>query len=236
MAQFNPHFLVISLGNTGRYFETLHSAGHFALLSLQKAIVCGPSPESQPPFAPQQLGKQKCKGSSGNKYTLLQSPTLMNVSGRFVANAWADALKSNKELQQPRDMCLVVVHDDLEEDFGAVGVRKWKASHRGHNGIKSINSALNMNSFPGARWSRIWVGIDRPESRREDVVSNYVLSRLSAHQKGIIDSQVGLKVLACLEQLEMNWRSDFEAQKSMPAPPPKVQAKPKSKPKPQSAV
>lgn len=213
MTTFNPHFLVISLGNSGQYYETLHSAGHFALKSLQKAIAGrGYSELSQPPFVPQRRNRKACQASSGSKYTLLQSPTLMNVSGPWVAGAWAEALKQNG--LKPKELSMVIVHDELEQAFGAVKTRGWGMSHRGHNGIKSLQAVMNKNNWPGARWSRISIGIDRPVSRGHQDVANYVLSPLSGRRKDIIDSQVGSKVLACLEELELDWKSEFFMEES----------------------
>ena len=218
MSKFNPHFLVISLGNPGKHYETLHSAGHFALQALQKTITTQVGP--QPPFTIAQRIPKTCLGSEGTKYTLLQSSSFMNTSGRFVADAWNKTLQKYQrrieaepeEDAEPGsrfDHCLVVVHDDLEEEFGAVKTKSWIASHRGHNGIKSINNLLKLRKNPGSRWARISVGIDRPVSRKYEDVSNYVLSPLSEEQKEIIDAEVGSKVLACLDKLEADWRREY---------------------------
>lgn len=228
MSIFKPHFLVVSLGNRGRYYETLHSAGHFALRSLQKAIVANSaaagaeSPEQeQPPFVKEDPNgfKRKYWGSYGSKYTLMESATPMNVSGVFLKCHWDRILEERG--MQPSELGLVVVHDDLEEDFGAVLVREWKRSHRGHNGVKSIGLRLKPKDYPGSYWSRISVGIDRPESREIKDVSDYVLSPLTDRQKEILDTEVGSKVLACLQTIEMQWKEAFEkaaAEASTPPP------------------
>ena len=219
MSKFNPHFLVISLGNPGNYYETLHSTGHFALQALQKAITTQVGP--QPPFTLDKRHSKVCLGSKGTKYTLLQSPSFMNVSGRFVANSWNKTIKQyqrgiesvSEEDAEPGsrlDHCLVIVHDELEAEFGAVKTRKWIASHRGHNGLKSVGNLLKLRKNPSARWARIAVGIDRPFSRNSDEVAKYVLSPLSQEQKEIIDTEVGSKVLACLDELEEEWRWEHD--------------------------
>ncbi|RYP40913.1 hypothetical protein DL767_001394 [Monosporascus sp. MG133] len=213
MGKFNPHFLVISLGNPGRYYETMHSAGHLALLSLQKAIkngadASGASSPGQPDFSPYKRWKKTCQASTGPKYTLLQSPTLMNVSGDFVRWAWNETLKGHGV--PPSDLGLVVLHDELETRFGVVRTRQWGTSHRGHNGIKSIYQKLQIKDYPGARWARISVGIDRPESRDPADVADYVLSRLTDQQKEAMDTEVGSRVLESLNQLEALWRQQHE--------------------------
>ncbi|KAI2620901.1 peptidyl-tRNA hydrolase [Hypomontagnella submonticulosa] len=200
---FNPRFLIVSLGNQAPYYDCLHSAGHFALASLQRLL--GPS---QPSFTSERYGRKSCLASAAHTYTMLQSPTQMNSSGPWVAKAWREMLE-NHQLNQS-ELSLVLVHDDLEEDLGRVRIRKWKASHRGHNGIKSVNANLKPADFPGARWSRISIGIDRPETRDHVSVADYVLRKLTKHQKDVIETQAAPRVLACLRELQDNWEDDYQ--------------------------
>ncbi|KAK7750248.1 hypothetical protein SLS62_007878 [Diatrype stigma] len=231
MTKFDPHVVVVSLGNRGKYYKTLHSAGHFALQSLRKAIIANSAaagvedPEqvqTEWDKSDREGFRKKYAASYGDKYTLLQTPMPMNVSGAFVRTHWLRIL--DERSLRPHEMGLVVVHDDLEEDFGAVRVRNWTSSHRGHNGVKHVNGHLTYKEFPGALWSRISVGIDRPASREDKDVADYVLSPLSDHQMEIIDTQVGSKVLACLQEIEMEWKQAYEkeaAEASAPPPKPK---------------
>ncbi|XXG99661.1 hypothetical protein Hte_006002 [Hypoxylon texense] len=199
---FNPRFLIVSLGNQAPYYECLHSAGHFALTSLQKTLG-----SSQPPFTSERYGRKACLASTGSNYIMIQSPTVMNISGPWVAKTWREVLE-NYQLK-PSELSLVVVHDDLEEDLGHVKIRKWKASHRGHNGIKSINANLKPSDFPRSRWSRISIGIGRPEARDQMSVSDYVLKKMTRHQRSIID-QVGPRALGCLRQLQEEWEEEYD--------------------------
>lgn len=199
---FYPRFLVISLGNPGPYIDTLHSAGHSVLLSLQR-LLCA---EQQPPFRSSRCGKKSSLLSAGPKYTLLQSPTLMNLSGPWVAKAWKETLA--EEGLTPANVSLVLVHDDLEEDLGVVKLRQWTRSHRGHNGVKSVNQSLQIGQQHGARWARISVGIGRPEARDYNSVSDYVLRKMSGFQRGIIEDKATPQVLSCLLELEDRWRTE----------------------------
>ncbi|KAI1377161.1 peptidyl-tRNA hydrolase [Hypoxylon crocopeplum] len=198
---FNPRFLIVSLGNQAPYYECLHSAGHFALASLQKTL----SP-SQPPFTSERYGGKRCMASTGHTYIIVQSPTQMNGSGPWVAKTWREML-NNYQLKPP-ELSLILVHDDLEEAFGRVRIRKWGASHRGHNGLKSVNVSLKPADFPGAHWSRISVGIDRPEARDHMSVSDYVLQKMTKYQMNVIDAKVGPRVLECLHELQEKWEED----------------------------
>ncbi|GKT46192.1 putative permease [Colletotrichum spaethianum] len=184
-----PRFLLISLGNPEPYYNTLHSAGHHALNHLQKLL--GPS---QPAFHRGRFGGSSCLASIGPKYAMIQSPAIMNVSGKWVAKAWKETLGT----RDPADLSLILVHDDLEEELGFVKTRKWKSSHRGHNGVKSVNACLRQADYPGSEWARICIGIGRPEEREKATVSNYVLKPMSRHQWSALEANAGSGALECL--------------------------------------
>ncbi len=209
------HVLIVSIGNPRPYLNTRHSAGHVALEILRRQLML-------PPFATSRRwgGKSALTsagagaGASGSRYTLLQSPTLMNVSGPWVARVWRDALK-----EQPgaaavatTQLGLVVIHDDMEEDVGTVRTRLWSRSHRGHNGIKSINSVLRPSEFPGARWARVSIGIGRPPGRDPETVSRYVLEPMSADEQAAFESRVAKDLLPMLQKIEAQWASSKETQ------------------------
>ncbi|KAK1966361.1 peptidyl-tRNA hydrolase [Colletotrichum sublineola] len=184
-----PRFLLISLGNPEPYYNTLHSAGHHALHHLQKLL--GPS---QPAFHRGRFGGSSCLASIGPKYAMIQSPSLMNVSGKWVAKAWKEALGT----RDPADLSLILVHDDLEEELGFVKTRKWTSSHRGHNGVKSVNACLREADYPGSKWARICIGIGRPEDRERATVSKYVLQPMSRQQWSALEQNAGPGAYECL--------------------------------------
>ena len=76
---------------------------------------------------------------------------------------------------------VVVVHDDLDNDLGAVRV-KQKGGHGGHNGMRSILERFaNSRDFP-----RVKIGIGRPPGQLP--VAAYVLGRFrkdEAEEKGL---------------------------------------------------
>lgn len=211
---FSPHFLVISLGNPAPYADSLHSAGHIALQSLQQRLG-----HDQPNFASERIAKKATQASRGPKYTLLQCPTLMNVSGPWVAKAWRDILAESTctsgEQQHPapdrrdsRPLGLVVVHDDLEEDMCIVKVRKWDRSHRGHNGLKSIMALMRQADHSDCKWAKISLGIGRPGGRDHDTVSDYVLKPMSKYQKATLSENSASHILAALHEIEATWRAE----------------------------
>ncbi|MBE3047240.1 hypothetical protein IMZ48_32905, partial [Candidatus Bathyarchaeota archaeon] len=140
-------------------------------------------------------------------YTLVQSPTLMNTSGPWVSSIWAHLVTENhaQGAHGTRGLALVVVHDELESELGVVKRRDWTSSHRGHNGIKSVNSALKKGQFPGAMFERVGVGIGRPEERDARNVASYVLGKMSRFQMDVVQEKGAEGVLRCLEELEEKW-------------------------------
>ncbi|KAJ4423295.1 hypothetical protein N0V82_002022 [Gnomoniopsis sp. IMI 355080] len=212
-ARFEPHFLVVSLGNPAPYGDGLHSAGHHALQALQRQLQCD---HQQPPFSSERIGKKATQASRGPKYTLLQCPTLMNISGPWVAKAWKEILAEATHTQTP--LGLVVVHDDLEEDMCIVKTRKWDTSHRGHNGLKSIMASMKPTDYRDSRWAKIRIGIGRPEARDQNTVSDYVLRPMSKHQKAIMSEKSGGPVLSALKEIEAAWTSEVKKDATQPGP------------------
>ena len=196
------HILVFSLGNPGAFAKTWHSAGHIVLGGLQRQL------SDQPSFSKLRIGKENAAVSIGSRYSLLQSPTYMNTSGPWVARAYKDHL-AQRQLA-PSEVAVVIVHDDLEEGLGVVKTRDWARSHRGHNGIKSVNASLRAN--PAGKWARISVGIGRPGARDKEAVSDFVLNKVDGKGMGVLEGSATRGVLDALRQLEEQW--DKEARES----------------------
>lgn len=166
--------LVCSIGNPGTYINTLHSAGHTVLNALAHSL-------GHPPFK-----KSRDYGngyiSEGPDFTLWQSSSLMNASGAGVAKAWKHFLVENKA----RPVHLVVIHDELQRELGEVRLKNGSTSPGGHNGLKGINQTLKETKY-----TRIGIGIGRPESRAPNVVSAYVLRTMTPEEKATIEGCVG---------------------------------------------
>ena len=74
---------------------------------------------------------------------------------------------------------LLVVHDDIELDFGYIGFKKG-GGLAGHNGLRSVVNLLNTTEF-----YRFRLGVSRPGFSN---VSSYVLSRFSSEEQTMIPS------------------------------------------------
>ena len=104
--------------------------------------------------------------------SIFQKPqTFMNLSGRAVQEIASFYKIAAKDI--------LVVHDDLEADFGHVEMRLG-GGLAGHNGLRSVKQMLGTDGF-----MRLRMGIGRPD--RQEVAS-YVTSRFSSEQeKGLPD-------------------------------------------------
>ncbi|KAL8848850.1 MAG: hypothetical protein Q9221_006146 [Calogaya cf. arnoldii] len=171
---------IASIGNPPpTYTNTLHSAGHTVLNHLRTWLLA-PSFEKSRPYGSGLL-------SASSDYTLWQSPSLMNVSGKPVSTAWRTFLSTIPAAEDKRAARLVVVHDELELPIGKIKVREGKGgSAKGHNGLKSILAAM-----PGSEFTKIGVGIGRCESRESRDVAAYVMRKMTPKEVNIMEDVAG---------------------------------------------
>lgn len=111
----------------------------------------------------------------------------MNVSGPAVTAAWKTFLKE-LPTEDRASAKLVVVHDELESPLGRIKVKQG-GSARGHNGLKSVTSSLGSMAY-----TRVGVGIGRPESRDSRDVAMYVLRKMTqAEAKKVTDGVTAVR-------------------------------------------
>lgn len=146
---------IVGLGNPGgKYKKTRHNVG-FILLD-RFAEENGLTWKFEKKF--------NAEVAKGDDFTLIKPQTFMNESGQSVAKL---VEYFNFE---PRD--LLVVHDDVDLDFGVV--KKHVArGHAGHKGVEDIIKTLGLNDF----W-RMRVGVGRPENPNIDT-EDWVLKNFS---------------------------------------------------------
>jgi PTH1 family peptidyl-tRNA hydrolase len=191
-AQTAYPLLICSIGNPGTtYASTLHSAGHIVTSTLSHAKGYKPFSKGLSGMVSQPQSSHMAFGILGFKrvqterdvvedWTFWQSTSLMNVSGNGVKRAYSEWLRDVRRQVSEASLegRLVVVHDELESALGKITVRDGSASAKGHNGIKSCQEKLG-----GVKWWRVGVGIGRPESRDPNVVSKYVLGKMTSFQR-----------------------------------------------------
>ena len=138
--------LVVGLGNPGpKYERTRHNIGfeaaqelvdrHFGRFSTHK--------RTNAEVAELNIG--------GRKVIVAKPRTFMNVSGGAV-KALANYFKIS-----PAN--IVVIHDELDMDFGEVRMRLGGGDH-GHNGLRDTTKALGTKDY-----HRLSCGIGRPPGR-----------------------------------------------------------------------
>jgi PTH1 family peptidyl-tRNA hydrolase len=147
--------LVAGLGNPGRGYErTRHNVGW--LVADELARRHGGSFRSK--FSGR-LGELRV---DGRRVALLKPETYMNESGRSLAAA--------ARFFKVEPQALLVVHDDVDLEPGRLQARRG-GGLAGHNGLRSIASALGSNDF-----LRLRIGVGRPGRGDRRSVSDYVLS------------------------------------------------------------
>jgi peptidyl-tRNA hydrolase, PTH1 family len=159
-------WLVVGLGNPGEeYADTYHNVGFHVVdriaerNSVRVKERCGPALVSG-------------KVLLGGQPTVLVKPqTYMNNSG--------SALPAVFERCEAGANDMIVVYDDLALPLGKMRVRQ-KGSAGGHNGIKSIISALDSDEF-----LRIRIGI-KPDREVGDV-RDFVLSRVAKSDRAVLE-------------------------------------------------
>jgi len=83
---------------------------------------------------------------------------------------------------------VVAIHDEIDLPFGEIQARTG-GGLAGHNGLKSLKAHLG-----GADFTRIRIGVGRPDTTDPEVVSRHVLSRFdepAADVRGLIERAAG---------------------------------------------
>lgn len=160
--------MIVGLGNIGtRYDETRHNTGFMVVDQLARDYHLGAFTHL----------KQEAVAVSGvingKKVMLIKPTTFMNDSGRAVG-----PLMDYYGLELAD---LVVINDDLDMPVGKIRLKTHGASG-GHNGLKSIISALGTDKF-----NRVKVGIDHPQ---HGTVVSHVLGKFTSDERPVFDQSV----------------------------------------------
>lgn len=150
--------LIIGLGNPGAdYVQTRHNVGFMLIEKLAQT-------------ANANVKRVNCRALVGRaeieseRVELVKPQTYMNLSGESVACL----LKKDDSLRASE---MIVISDDLALPFGKIRLRA-KGSAGGHNGLKSIISAIKTEDF-----IRLRIGIGPQHQIGE--TKSFVLERFS---------------------------------------------------------
>jgi PTH1 family peptidyl-tRNA hydrolase len=133
-------FIVVGLGNPGlEYLWTPHNAGFMAIdrIAVQEGVV---------------VQNRRCRATTatcrmaGREVILAKPETYMNLTGLSVA-----ALIREFEVDPAKD--LLVIYDELDLTLGTFKIKE-RGSPAGHNGARSVTSALGTQE-----WLRLRIGV-----------------------------------------------------------------------------
>ncbi len=101
-------------------------------------------------------------------------PIVLARSLRYMNDSGPSYASLAKKLGVAADH-VIAVHDDIDLAFGALRV-KMGGSAAGHNGLRSLESALRTPEF-----YRVRIGVGRPPGRQDP--ADYVLERFAARER-----------------------------------------------------
>lgn len=159
----DPVRVVVGLRNPGsQYEETRHNLGHQV---VARVVERAGETFSR---APSRLRAVVARAGVGESATLYVSPaTFVNLAGQ--------AIRAVLDYYKVPAQDLLVVHDDIDLDFGRLRLQVAGGSG-GHNGIRSVEQALGTNEF-----SRLKMGVGRPPASMDP--AKFVLSPFSAAER-----------------------------------------------------
>ncbi len=154
-------WLVVGLGNPGPdYAGNRHNAGFMVLDALAE--------RERARFKVHKTRSDVVEGRlAGVRVVLAKPRSYMNESGGPVA-----ALRTFFDAAPEQ---LIVVHDDLDIDFGAIRVKQG-GGDGGHNGLRSVTKSIGSNEY-----LRVRFGIGRPPGRLDP--ADFVLRDFSAAER-----------------------------------------------------
>jgi|SRR5690242_2185211 len=169
-------FLIVGLGNPGsRYAGTRHNIGFEVANEL---IRRWDLPQPRKAFGA--LVTEGRTEPGGPRVAVLLPQTYMNESGQAAGPA-------RGQYGVPLEN-VVAIHDEIDLPFGEIQARTG-GGLAGHNGLKSLKAHLG-----GADFTRIRIGVGRPDTTDPEIVSRHVLSRFdepAADVRGLIERAAG---------------------------------------------
>uniref|UniRef100_A0A7C4R1Z3 Peptidyl-tRNA hydrolase n=1 Tax=candidate division CPR3 bacterium TaxID=2268181 RepID=A0A7C4R1Z3_UNCC3 len=193
--------IIIGLGNPGKKYEiTRHNVGFLALDRIIKIINNQSSTPNQHPILniqliqdfklEKKLDAEIAKLKIDTEDIILVKPqTFMNLSGKSVKK-----IVGFYKIRPIED--LVVIHDDIDLDFGKVRIKN-KGSSAGHNGVQSIIDELGTESF-----IRVRIGVGRPQNDKI-AIEDWVLTKLEGDDLGTLNNILDELISKSLKYLNM---------------------------------
>ena len=162
--------LVVGLGNPGpKYASTRHNIGQMVLdhIAHESGGTFSTARRAQAVVLEGRIGLP----GADHRVILAKPTTYMNLSGgpvRALADFYGVA---------PEDV--VVVHDDVDIPFDTIRLKRG-GGEGGHNGLRSITSALGTKDY-----LRVRVGVGRPVGQRD--TADHVLAPFTSTEQKTLD-------------------------------------------------
>ncbi len=162
----NP-WVIFAIGNPGaRYTDTRHNVAWWAADALRE----------------QYNARIQDEGSSQTAQVKIENQSAIIAYPKTYVNRSGIAVRSLLDNYNTDISHLIVITDDINLSPGRIRIRR-SGSDGGHNGLKSIISALSDNGFP-----RIRIGVGKPSSG--DTQINHVLGKPEAYDMIAIQSAI----------------------------------------------
>ena len=157
--------LVVGLGNPGpKYAGTRHNIGFDVADELAGELMSSFSVHKK-------TNTEVAEGIAGDRKIICAKPrSYMNLSG--------GPIKALAQYFHLSAADIIVIHDELELDFGTIKLRKGGGDH-GHNGLRSTTKSLGTKDY-----QRLSVGIGRPPGRMDP--ASFVLKPWAKQEKAEI--------------------------------------------------
>ena len=157
--------LVGGLGNPGpKYAGTRHNIGFDVADELAGELMSSFSVHKK-------TNTEVAEGIAGDRKIICAKPrSYMNLSG--------GPIKALAQYFHLSAADIIVIHDELELDFGTIKLRKGGGDH-GHNGLRSTTKSLGTKDY-----QRLSIGIGRPPGRMDP--ASFVLKPWAKQEKAEI--------------------------------------------------
>lgn len=157
--------LVVGLGNPGpKYAGTRHNIGFDVADELAGELMSSFSVHKK-------TNTEVAEGIAGDRKIICAKPrSYMNLSG--------GPIKALAQYFHLSAADIIVIHDELELDFGTIKLRKGGGDH-GHNGLRSTTKSLGTKDY-----QCLSIGIGRPPGRMDP--ASFVLKPWAKQEKAEI--------------------------------------------------
>jgi peptidyl-tRNA hydrolase, PTH1 family len=160
-------YLLCGLGNKDfQYSLTRHNIGYLVIDRFSERF--------NVPVNKKQSG---CRIGVREDLVLAKPDTYMNLSGGPLSQL---IKKKNIALTD-----LIVIHDDLDMEFGKIRIR-WNGRDGGHKGVRSIIERVGSDQF-----HRLKIGIGRNPSMASE---EYVLKRFQKEEMSVLNEAINAAV------------------------------------------